>query len=86
MSWEEVARENRGLAEAIIVMTEYRATTENKVEIDAVLERMVSRFDWTIYTLKQLEKDEATKGKEVYIDPGRDAEPLAPGCPEETSA
>ena len=72
MSWEVIAKENRGLAEAIIVLTEYRATTENKEEIDAVLERMVSRFDWTVYTLNQLSKDETTKGKDTYIDPTRE--------------
>ncbi len=86
MSWEEVARENRGLAEAIVVLTEYRGATESKEEIDAVLTRLVSRFDWTVYTLKQMEKD-SKAGSENYIDPGRgDAERVAPSCPEETSA
>jgi hypothetical protein len=79
MSWDEVAAENRGLAEAIVVLAEYRGVTEQKEEMDMVLKRLTDRFDWTVYTLKQLEKDPTTKGTANYIDPDRET-------PAETSA
>jgi len=72
MSFKEVAAENRGLAEAIVVLAEYRGATEQKEEIDMVLKRLTDRFDWTVYTLKQLEKDPKTSGTDNWINPDRE--------------
>jgi len=50
---EELACENRGLAEALYVLQEYLKETENKKEIDSVIVRLIQRFNWTIYNLKE---------------------------------
>jgi len=61
---ETVASENRGIAEALVVLQEYLKESENKKELNMVIDRLHQRLDWTIYKLKSL------KAKEVeYFDP-----------------
>lgn len=67
--WNVVARENRGLAECIVVLEEYKLETENKAEVESVLRRLTDRFEWTLYTLSKLDKPD---GGEDYVNPQKD--------------
>jgi hypothetical protein len=64
--WKSVALENRGLAECIVVLEAYKEECDNKAEVECVLRRMTDRFEWTVYTLKHMDKP---VDAEPVIDP-----------------
>lgn len=62
--WDDIASENRGTAEALVVLQEYVLESENKDDINKVINRLHMRLDWTVYRLKQLGAP-----TDQYIDP-----------------
>lgn len=63
--WIALATENRGIAEAMIVLEEYLKETESKSEIQAVIDRLATRMDWLIFRLRQLTHPEEGKNEVI---------------------